>query len=117
MSDRGCHRDPSTLEHAYDVVVVWYAPGLASAETFRSGPKKNLLDIFGPWTSMHALKVADSRVCNLPSLVVHVAGILECNFDLSAAATWPYDVFDALRSQHGIDLTGCNVSSTHRCNL
>ena len=36
---------PSTLEHAHDVVVVWYVPGLASAETFRSGPKKKLLDI------------------------------------------------------------------------
>jgi hypothetical protein len=49
---------PSTLERAHDVVVVWYVPGLASAETFRSGPKQKLLDIFGPWTSMHALSLA-----------------------------------------------------------
>ena len=31
---------PSTLERAHDVAVVWYAPGLASAETFRSGPNQ-----------------------------------------------------------------------------
>ena len=49
---------PSTWERAHVVVVVWYVPGLASAETFRSGPKKQLLDIFGPLTSMRALTFA-----------------------------------------------------------
>ena len=68
---------PSTLERAHDVVVVWYVPGLASA-VFRSGPKKKLLDIFGPWTSMHALSLAEYQVCSLPSPVAHLADILEC---------------------------------------
>jgi hypothetical protein len=36
---------------------------------------------------------------------------------LSSDATLPYDVFDALRSHHGIDVTGLSVSSTHRGNL
>ena len=117
FSDRGCHRDPSTWERAHDVVVVWYAPGLASAETLRSCPKKKLLDIFGPWTSMHAVSLAEYQVCSLPSLVAHLADILECNFDLSSDATLPYDVFDALQSHHGIDVTGLSVSSTHRGNL
>ena len=99
------------------MAVVWYVPGLASAETFRSGPKKKLLDIFGPWTSMHALSLAEYQVCSMPSPVVHLADILECNFDLSSDETLPYDVFDALRSHHGIDVTGLSVSSTHRGNL
>jgi hypothetical protein len=108
---------PSTLEHAHDVVVVWSVPGIASAETFRSGPKEKLLDIFGPWTSTHALTLAEYQVCSLPSPVVHLSDILECNFDLSSDATLPYDVFDALRSHHGIDVTGLSVSSAHRGNL
>ena len=49
----------SKFERAHGVAVVWYVPGLASAETFRSGPKKKLLGIFGPWTSMRALSVAE----------------------------------------------------------
>ena len=108
---------PSTVERAHDVVVVWYVPGLASAETFRSGTKKKLLDIFGPWTSLHTLTLAECRACNLPSPVVNLADILECNFALSSDGTLPYDVFDALRRQHGIDVTGLSMSSTHRGNL
>ena len=52
-----------------------------------------------------------------PPPVVHLSDILECNFDLSSDATLPYDVFDALRSHHGIDVTGLSVSSAHRGNL
>ena len=109
---------PSTLEkRAHDVVVAWYVLGLPSAETLRSGPKKNHLDKFCPWTSLHALALAECLVCSLPSLVVHLADILESKFDLSSDATLPYDVFDALRSHHGIYVTGLSVSSTRRGNL
>ena len=108
---------PSTVERAHDVAVVWYVPGLASAETFRSGTKKKLLDIFGPWTSLHTLTLAECRACNLPSPVVNLADILECNFALSSDGTLPYDVFDALRRQHGIDVTGLSMSSTHRSTV
>ena len=102
------------MEHAHDVVVVWYVPGLASAETFRSGPKNKLLDIFGPWLSLRALTLAECRARSLPLPLVNLADILECNFDLSSDATLPYDVFDALRSHHGIDVTGLSVRNTHR---
>ena len=53
----------------------------------------------------------------MPSPVVHLSDILECNFDLSSDKTLPYDVFDELRSHHGIDVTGLSVSSTHPGNL
>ena len=108
---------PSTVARAHDVAVVWYTPGLTSAETFRSCTKKKVLDIFGPWTSLHTLALAECRERNLPSPVVNLADILECNFALSSDGTLPYDVFDALRRQHGIDVTGLSMSSTHRGNL
>ena len=105
------------MELAHDLVVVWYVPGLASAETFRPGTKQKLLDIFGPWTSLHTLTLAECRACNLPSPVVNLADILECNFALSSDGTLPYDVFDALRRQHGVDVIGLSMSSTHRGNV
>ena len=108
---------PSTVDHAHDVAGVWYVPGLASAETFKSGTKKKLLDIFGPWTSLHKLTLAECRACNLPAPVVNLAGILECNCALSSDGTLPYDVFDALRRQHVIDVAGLSMSSTPRGNL
>ena len=107
----------STVERAHDVVVAWYALGLASAETFRSGTKQKLLDIFDPWTSLHTLTLAECGACNSPSPVVNLADILECNFALSSYGTLPYDVFDALRCQHGIDVAGLSMNSTHSGNL
>ena len=55
--------------------------------------------------------------CSLPQPVVALSEILECNFDLSNAGTLPYDVFDALRTQHDIDVTGFSPSMTHKGNL
>ena len=103
------------MELAHDVFVVWYVPGLASAEAFRSGTKKKLLDIFGPWTSLHTLTLAECRARNLPSPVVNLADISECYFALSSDGALPYDVFDALQRQH--DVTGLSMSNTHRGNL
>ena len=98
-------------------VVVWYVPGLAPIENFRGGTKKKVLDIFGPWTSYHALTVPEIKKCSLPQPVVALSQILECNFDLSDAGTLPYDVFDALRIQHNIDVTGFSQSMTRKGNL
>ena len=86
-------------------VVVWYVPDTAP------------VDIFGPWTSIHTLTVPQLRKCNLPQPVVALSQILECNFDLSDEGTLPYDVFDALRTQHDIDVTGFSSSMTHKGNL
>ena len=81
------------------------------------GAKKKVLDIFGPWTSIHAMTLPQLRRCNLPQPVVALSQILECNFDLSEEGTLPYDVFDALRTQHDIDVTGFSSSMTHKGNL
>ena len=99
------------------VVVVWYVPGLAPAETFRSGGKKKILDLFGPWATMDDMTVAQMRSCHIPAPIVHVHDVMECNFELTSEETLPYDVFDALRRRHGIDVTGLSTSMTHRGNL
>ena len=49
--------------------------------------------------------------------MVAISQVLECNFELSEAETLPYDVFDALRTLHDIDVTGFKTSMTHRGNL
>ena len=98
-------------------VVVWYVPDVAPVENFRGGGRKKILDIFGPWASIHNLTVPQLRKCCLPQPVVALSQILECNFDLSDAGTLPYDVFDALRTQHDIDVTGFSSSMTHKGNL
>ena len=97
-------------------VVVWYVPDKAPVENFRGGAKKQILDIFGPWTSIHNMTVPQLKKCRLPQPVVALSQILECNFDLSEEGTLPYDVFDALRTRHGIDLSGFNSSFTQRGN-
>ena len=66
---------------------------------------------------MHSLTVPQLRQCRLPQPVVAISQVLECNFELSEAETLPYDVFDALRMQHDIDVTGFKTSMTHKGNL
>ena len=51
-----------------------------------------------------------------PPLNVSSPSILEANFELKDDQTLPYDVLDAVRTQHGIDLTGLNMSMTRRGN-
>ena len=100
-----------------NIVVVWYVLGLAAAETFRSGKKKIILEVFGPWTALDGLTMAQMRTCRILAAMVNVHDVMECNFELSSESTLPYDVFDALRRRHGIDVTGLSTSMTHRGNL
>ena len=43
--------------------------------------------------------------------------VLECNFDLTEESALPYNLFDALRMRHSIDLSGFNTSMTRRGNM
>ena len=43
--------------------------------------------------------------------------VLEANFDRTDNPALPYDVFDALRTRHSINLTGINLSMTRHGNL
>ena len=100
-----------------NVIVVWYVPSLAPTETFRSGAKEKILDMFGPWTTMDNMTLTHVRSCCMPAPMVNVRDVMECNFELSSEGTLPYDVLDLLRRRHGIDVTGPHTSMTHRGNL
>ena len=105
------------LSRDHQTVVVWYVPGMTPVENFRQGKKRNILDIFGTWTHFHKLTSKELNKCNLPQPVVALSQILECDFELSEEGTLPYDVFDLLRTQHSIDVTGFHTSMTHKGNL
>ena len=96
--------------------MAWYVPELSRMENFRGGMKKNILDVFGPWTAVSELSQAALKTCRLPPGLVDAASVLECNFDLDDESCLPYDVFDALRTRHSIDLSGTNARFTQRGN-
>ena len=79
--------------------------------------KKKVLDVFGPWSPVEEMSVQDLTKCRLPDPMLQVACVLEANFELTENQTLPYDVFDALRAHHLIDLTGFNLSVTRHCNI
>ena len=70
-----------TPQH-WNVLMTWLWSGMCLAlhRQRRSDlvPKKKLLNIFGPWRSLHALTLAECRACSLPSLVVHLADSVRC---------------------------------------
>ena len=118
------HRLPIIVGMAVDtsckkgtILVAWYVPELARAENYRGGAKKTILDVFGPWRSMHELTLEALRQCRLPEPFVNVGSVLEANFELGIEGTLPYDVLDSLRTHHQIDLTGFSMSQTQRGNL
>ena len=99
------------------VLVTWYVPQLAPEANFRGGKKKQILDVFGPWSPESELGTSDMRLMRLPDPIVHTHAILEANFDFTENGTLPYDVFDTLRTRHSIDLTGFNASMTRHGNM
>ena len=60
---------PSTWERAHDVAVVWYAPGLASAETFRSGPKEEAVGHIRPMDEYACIDI-----CRIPCVQSPLTG-------------------------------------------
>ena len=79
--------------------------------------KKQIVDVFGPWMPVDEIAVEALRKCCLPDAIVQVQSVLEANFNLTADLSLPYDVLDAMRARHSIDLTGFNLSMTRRGNM
>ena len=73
--------------------------------------------MFGPWSPADETCLEDLTKCRLPDPILQAESILEANFDFTEAHTLPYDVFDALRTRHSIDLTGFNLSMTRHGNI
>merc|ERR1711938_78951 len=46
-----------------DLAVAWYVPELSRLEKFRSGCKKNVLGVFGPWTAVSELSHTVLKTC------------------------------------------------------
>ena len=99
------------------LLVAWYLPQLAPQANFRGGQKKQIIDVFGPWSPVDELAAGDLKTCRLPDPIVHIQSVLEANFDLTEQQTLPYHVFDTLRNRHSIDLTGFSASMTRHGNL
>ena len=97
--------------------MAWYLPQLARLSNFRGGQKKQLIDVYGPWLPVDEMAAEDLTKCSLPDPILHVQSVLEANFDFTEHQTLPYDVFDALRNRHSIDLTGFNASMTRWGNM
>ena len=99
------------------LLVAWYLPQLARQENFRGGKKKQMIDVYGPWSPADEMASVDLKTCCLPDPIVHIHSVLEANFDLTEQQTLPYHVFDTLRNRHSIDLTGFSASMTRHGNL
>lgn len=75
-----------------------------------------MVDIFGAWEPLETVSVASLRLSSMPSPLVRGEDILEFNFEWGPDHTLPYEILDAVRLQHGIDVTGLNMSLTRRGN-
>lgn len=98
------------------LLVAWYLPHFARSENFRAGTKRSIVDVFGPWSPVDEMTAEDLTKRRLPDPILQVQSILEANFDFTEKRTVPYDVLDALRTRHSIDLTGFNLSMTRHGN-
>ena len=99
------------------LTVAWYVPALSLVETFRNRTSRQILDVYGPWRPTDELTAATLQTCVLPSPLISLTSVLECNFELTENNELPYSVFDALLARHNIDMTGLNMSSTRRGNM
>ena len=89
-------------------------PEMGQVENFRGGGTHKLADLCGAWAPVEGMSVETLKRCRLPSAIVNVQAVLECNFDLTEESALPYDLFDALRTRHSIDLTGFSNSLAWR---
>ena len=73
--------------------------------------------MFGPWVPVDDVGLEAASKCHVPGPIIGTQSVLECNFELEEDLTLPYDVLDALRTRHSINLTGFNLSMTRRGNI
>ena len=107
----------SAVGHDQDSFIVdWWVPRLASAETFRRGKMKQVVDIFGPWEPYENLSHDEASKYAMPMVVCYRADVLIANVELVQGRI-PFPAFDSLRLAHGIDATSLSVSQTHYGNL
>jgi len=93
-------------------LVEWYVPPLGKETTPKPGPKKLIMDIFGVWQGCGSCAPVDLGELVLPDCIVRPDDVL-CTFtEFDDDGGIPFDIFDALRKNHGIDCTGLRLTST-----
>ena len=100
------------------LTVQWWVPDVASAETFKRGTKKLMIDIFGPWKPLDARQLGDLGYHKtvMPPVLIPRSWVLLINVELEDGRI-PFAAFDELRVTHGVDTTALSTSSTHYGNL
>jgi hypothetical protein len=106
---------PRTVAANNEVLVAWWVPPFSKQINFRGGKKKDVMDVFGQWTLAEELPWA--ALGTLPPPIVPVDAIICAGVVLSEESTIPYAIFDALRFNHNIDVTGLSMSLTRGGNL
>ena len=103
--------------HAHDdILVAWWLPPLAAKADFKGGRKRMIVDVFGPWKPLAKCTLDELHDTDLPCCLVSHDAVLEMNVELDNGKI-PFSAFDALRNQHGIDVTGLSTSLTQGGNL
>lgn len=100
-----------------DVMVAWWVPSPGANVNFKKGRTKQVMDLFGPWRPMGQMTVAELTGTAMPEVLVSQQACLEMNFSLTAEHELPFEVFEALRKKHSIDVTGLSLSLTKRGNV
>ena len=99
-----------------DLLVAWLVPGRSEKALFKKGRKTKVVNIFGAWKPLAACTLEELDDTVLPETLVSQSAVLETNVLLQDDKI-PFAVLDALRTKHGIDMTGLSVSSTAEGNL
>ena len=92
--------------------VEWWVPPSAPEATTKPGRKKQVLDIFGPWQALGACTPDNLGDYALPAPSVRGEAVLLSVPELEPDGSIPYPVFDRLRTEHHIDVTGLTLTNT-----
>ena len=95
-----------------DILVERFVP-----ESTRAGGRNRARpDIFAPWTALAERKLRAGDVV-LPPVIISANQVLAGNVSLDEDGCIPFDIFDRLQADHGIDVSGLSLSRTARGNL
>ena len=98
-------------------MVAWWVPSPGANVNFKKGRTKQVMDLFGPWRPIGQMTVAELTGTVMPDVLVIQQACLEMNFSLTAEHELPFEVFEAVRMKHSIDVTGLSLSLTKRGNV
>ena len=93
------------------IIVQWLVPPLGRESAAGGGRSRKAVDIFGSWTSLSSLALADSGHYKMPDVHFSKDEVLIGPIELDGG-TWPFTVLDDLVDVHSIDITGLRWART-----